>query len=363
MYDEQEELSLLMKLNRLEFEQDLLRKPKKTDGEYAGYDPTSGLSLIKKPDGSISFALPITNGTVQTGERVRMREGGEIHKYDAMPLAKKPSTIIPPEVSKKFRIYIEFIGINLLTENIFIQILQHLDKETRIVKELALDPELLFIRFKDLHGSNYELKEIINNSDKESISIISSDKCVNFTVNSQGIVYSKRTSEDGYKMSPVGEVREKNRDFCITNCKPFTLFSFVSQEPQANPYTKDLSYFFTNAVPPLIRKKELRKLNRNFINVWRLRDRSGSIYATGYVSDDGMLKVVFKRFGTTAFLNENFIFYTYYLYSAVMEIQIGCADIFQRQVRWYRSLTNDYFTENLAESLFRRDYLPFDNRS
>ncbi|MBD2489004.1 hypothetical protein [Aulosira sp. FACHB-615] len=56
---------------------------------YQQHDGETGLARLRSPDGSIIYSQAQTNGTVGKGESIRLRRGGVVAGYDAMPRVKK----------------------------------------------------------------------------------------------------------------------------------------------------------------------------------------------------------------------------------------------------------------------------------
>ncbi len=267
------------------------------------------------------------------------------------------------------KIYIELIGINLSMLGITISL-----KDFAIQSTLAKQPytklegENLSFEMEDFmtEGSDLQFKETIDaelNQDADKITIVYSDKSNKFNISDlvpNSIAYKQKAEDNGSFLDVPKHIDEDRLDstFCITNCKPFVLTRFVSDGSQGI-YTKDLNFFFNNPIAPLVRKiKSPEDRNRNFINLWILKDRAGFEYARGYVSDLGFLKISNKLNYPVAGLRDDYVFFSKFNYAANIELQIGCGNVVERKVTWFTYLGNKYFT-----NLMSNDYLPFSLRT
>ncbi|MEH1828267.1 MAG: hypothetical protein V7L22_23520 [Nostoc sp.] len=55
---------------------------------YTNFDAELGLGRLRDSNGNISYGNPQTNGAIALGENIRLRRGGVLNKYDAMPSRK-----------------------------------------------------------------------------------------------------------------------------------------------------------------------------------------------------------------------------------------------------------------------------------
>ncbi|MEH1808507.1 hypothetical protein [Nostoc sp.] len=60
---------------------------------YIGFDAEQGLARLQDSSGSISYGSAQTNGAVGIGDNIRLRRGGVLAVYDAMPSRKTNSTM------------------------------------------------------------------------------------------------------------------------------------------------------------------------------------------------------------------------------------------------------------------------------
>lgn len=60
-----------------------------TPTTYTGFDAEQGLARLKDSSGNVFYGNAQTNGAVSKGENIRLRRGGVIAKYDAMPRYKQ----------------------------------------------------------------------------------------------------------------------------------------------------------------------------------------------------------------------------------------------------------------------------------
>jgi hypothetical protein len=88
--------------------------------------------------------------------------------------------------------------------------------------------------------------------------------------------------------------------------------------------TWNLSEYFTAPVPILVRPDNF---NKSLLMVFILRDANGIIYAKGYVTPAGNLKVTSSTTtGGTKLNLDTFVFTSAFEYDATMELQITAVD-------------------------------------
>ncbi|MEH2393690.1 MAG: hypothetical protein V7K21_19185 [Nostoc sp.] len=70
---------------------------------YTGFDVELGLGRLQDDNGNIFYGSAQTNGAVGLGENIRLRRGGVLAKYDAMP-RKKIELNVEPIINKPYRV-------------------------------------------------------------------------------------------------------------------------------------------------------------------------------------------------------------------------------------------------------------------
>lgn len=68
---------------------------------YTKFDAELGLGRLQDNNGNISYGNAQTNGAVGKGENIRLRRGGALAKYDAMPTRKQQQNL-PPTTAETF---------------------------------------------------------------------------------------------------------------------------------------------------------------------------------------------------------------------------------------------------------------------
>ncbi|MBW4677138.1 MAG: hypothetical protein KME52_24975 [Desmonostoc geniculatum HA4340-LM1] len=84
---------------------------------YLNFDAESGLARLRDNNGSISYGSAQTNGAVGLGDNIRLRRGGVLAGYDAMPRRKSQAATISESIEELEAAFLFYIRASSQFEN------------------------------------------------------------------------------------------------------------------------------------------------------------------------------------------------------------------------------------------------------
>lgn len=93
MSQEVEDLQSQSHINHVAYQQKIIAaaeisEEKQQTTKYLGFDAEIGVGKLKDTNGSIIYAIAQTNGAIAIGDTIRLRRGGVLSGYDAMPMPR-----------------------------------------------------------------------------------------------------------------------------------------------------------------------------------------------------------------------------------------------------------------------------------
>lgn len=139
-------------INRATYQQKIVdaaqaQEEQSSSTQYAGFDSETGLARLRDANGNIIYGNAQTNGAIALGDNIRLRRGGVVAGYDAMPRTRTESE---PETKPSI--------------NYFIISLQQSEQNTFLY---PFNPEFKEIEYW-LTGGKYKLKKILKLGFEES---------------------------------------------------------------------------------------------------------------------------------------------------------------------------------------------------